>query len=61
MGKIKKYLGGGDIQRSATVILSAPDRRNTYQEKAPLEAKSVLQTCNASWHLDQVLSVGDPT
>lgn len=43
------------------VTLSASDRRNTYQEKPPLGAKSALRPCNASWHLYQVLSVGDPT
>lgn len=44
-----------------TVILSASDRRNTYQEKLHWGQKSVWQPCNASWHLYQVLSVGDPT
>lgn len=44
-----------------TVILSASDQRNTFQEKAPLGVKYSLQPCNASSHLYQVLSVGDPT
>lgn len=61
MENIGKYLGGGGSHWSGMIILSASDQRNAYQEKAPLEAKSVLWPYNASWHLYQVLSVGDPT
>lgn len=48
MENIGKYLGGGGSHWSGMIILSASDQRNAYQEKAPLEAKSVLRPYNAS-------------
>lgn len=61
MEKIRKYLRGGESRWSGMIILSASDQRNAYQQKAPLGAKSVWGPYNASWHLHQVFSVGDPT
>lgn len=61
MEKIREYLRGGGSSWSGMITLSSSDQRNAYQQKAPLGAKSVLLPYNASWHLYQILSIGDPT
>jgi len=44
MENIRKYLGGGDSEWAGRVILSVSERRNAYQEKAPLGAKTCVAT-----------------